>query len=326
MTGAGFLALLRRLERNTPHKPRIGRSRHRAGDVVQIGQDPRLDFPDSEFSQVDIPAGDRPARLRARFMGLFGAQGALPLNTTEEVLRWSAEGEDAFVRFADIFSGRFYQLFFRAWSDAHAISQHDRPQEDRFAAYLSAFAGTGTQTCRDRDSFPDIARLPLVSIFGGRVRSPMRLQQMLRQYFHLDVEVEEFIPSWLEFESDDSKGLGASAGLGRGMYLGRRVRTVNEKICIHLRIPKLEQYRDFLPRGQDYRRVADLVFWYLGRSYEVDLSLSLPCDQVSPAQLGQNAALGWLAAIAPPSGSANNHFTEIARFALEADSSARGAA
>ena len=166
---AGFLALLRRLEREQGHRPRIGRSIRRAQDIADIGQDPQLAFPAQELREVDA-LGDR-ARIRAQFMGFFGPQGALPLNTTEEVLRWQNEGEDGFVRFTDILSARFYQLFFRAWSDAHAISQHDRPDEDRFGTYVAAVAGMGSPAFRDHDSFPDIARLPLVPIFGGRVRS-----------------------------------------------------------------------------------------------------------------------------------------------------------
>ena len=101
---AGFLALLRRLEREQGHRPRIGRSIRRAQDIADIGQDPQLAFPAQELREVDA-IGDR-ARIRAQFMGFFGPQGALPLNTTEEVLRWQNEGEDGFVRFTDILSAR----------------------------------------------------------------------------------------------------------------------------------------------------------------------------------------------------------------------------
>ncbi|MDO5622772.1 MAG: type VI secretion system baseplate subunit TssG [Paracoccus sp. (in: a-proteobacteria)] len=313
---AGFLALLRRLEREAPDKPRIGRSRHRGEDIVQIGQDPYLDFPASEFSSIKDGGGS--LRLRARFMGFFGPQGALPLNTTEEVLRWADQGEDGFVRFTDILSGRFYQLFFRAWSDSHAISQHDRPEEDRFATYIAAISGTGTPAYHQHDEFPDIERLPLVSVFGGRVRSPVRLAQMLRQHFRLAVEVEEFVPNWLTFEPDDRAILGMVGGLGQDLYLGARVQSVNEKIRICLNIPTLDAYRAFLPGQREYRRIAALVFWYLGQSYLVDLALSLPADQIAPAALGGDAALGWMAALKPVLGATAQDYVEVASFALDA--------
>ncbi len=316
MTGAaGFLALLRRLEREAADKPRIGRSTRLADDIVEIGQDPQLAFPTAEISEAAPGPNDR-RRLRAQFMGYFGPQGALPLNMTEEVMRWQQEGEEAFVRFADLFAGRFYQLFFRAWSDARPISQFDRPDEDRFASYVAAVAGIGSPAFMQHDSFPDIARLPLVSIFGGRVRSAVRLRQMLERYFQLSVEVEEHVPAWLEFEPDEMHGLGMGGALGRDMYLGARLRSVNEKICIHLHLPDTGQYGEFLPGQARHDRLADLVFWYLGRSYEVDLALTLPPDRVPSAQLGQTVAIGWLAALRPEALAGSAPQIEIARFAL----------
>lgn len=315
---AGFLALLRRLEREAVNRPRIGRSTRLADDLVEIGQDPALAFPDNDLEQADPKSGR--ARVRARFMGYFGPQGALPLDTTEEVLRWQQSGEDAFVRFADIFSTRFYQLFFRAWSDAHAISQYDRPDDDRFAGYVASISGIGTPAYADHDTMPDIARLPLVSIFGGRVRSAVRLRQMLERYFKLPVDIQEHVPLWLQIEPDDMRGLGAGGALGQSLHLGARVQSVSEKVCIHLHLPDAATYRDFLPGQQKYRRLADLVFWYIGRSYDVDLLLTLPRPEIPPAHLGQTVALGWLAALKPDlTSNPDEPRAEIARFALISD-------
>ncbi|GLK65507.1 type VI secretion system baseplate subunit TssG [Paracoccus kondratievae] len=314
---AGFLALLRRLEREGAGRPRIGRSTRRAQDIVDIGQDPRLAFPSQELSALDTE-GTR-ARIRAQFMGFFGPHGALPLNLTEEVLRWQEEGEEGFVAFADILSSRFYQLFFRAWSDAHAISQHDRPDQDRFQFYVGAVAGIGTPAFRDHDSFPDIARLPLVSIFGGRVRSAVRLRQLLHSHFGYPVDVQEHVVSWLEFEPDDLHGLGQGGMLGSDSYLGARRQSVNEKICIRLDLPDPQTYRDFLPGQPRHDRLAGLVYWYLGKTLDIDLALALPADRVPPAQLGRDAAIGWLAAIRPEGLPPGSDYTEVARFALGRD-------
>ncbi|WJS86888.1 type VI secretion system baseplate subunit TssG [Paracoccus sp. TOH] len=313
----GFLALLRRLEREATGRPRIGRSTRRAQDIADIGQDPRLAFPAEDLSGTDV-SGPR-ARIRAQFMGFFGPQGALPLNTTEEVMRWQDEGEEAFVSFTDILSARFYQLFFRAWSDAHAVTQHDRPEEDRFAAYVGAVAGIGSPAFLDHDSFPDIARLPLVPVFGGRVRSAVRLRQLLACYFGCPVDVQEHAPSWLEFEADDLRGLGQGGALGRDTYLGTRLQTVNEKVCIRLNLPDPQTYRGFLPGQDRHAQLAGLVFWYLGKCIEVDLALALPPDRIPPARLGGDAAIGWLAAMRPESIPRDADYIEVARFALGRD-------
>lgn len=321
MSGEGFLALLRRLEREAPDKPRIGRAERLADDLVHIGQDPELAFPDQDIRRAE---GSIPA-IRARFIGYFGPQGALPLNLTEEALRWQQQGEDAFVRFADIFAGRFYQLFFRAWSDARAITQHDRPEQDRFAAYVAAIAGTGTPAFQRHDSMPDLARLPLVPVFGGRVRSAVRLRHILEEYFRLPVSVEEHVPAWLEFEPDERRGLGQGGALGQDLYLGARLQSVGEKICVHLHMPDAASYRDFLPGAAGHRRLADLVFWYLGRSVDVDLALTLPPAQIPAGRLGGSLSLGWLAAVSPDLSAAAPH-VQIARFAMTPDQESRNEA
>lgn len=324
---AGFLAILRRIERNHPEKPPIGKSRRIRDEALRIGQDPGLAFPDSEFSATDKQRGEVPD-LRAQFIGFFGPNGALPLNTTEEVMRWIDDGEDAFVRFTDIFAERFYQLFFRAWSDNHAITQFDHPKGNRFGDYVASISGTGSPAYRNHDRFPDIARLPLVSIFGGRVRSPVRLQQMLGHYFDIPVEVEEHVPSWMEFDAEDVSSLGLSAGnLGRNSYLGARVRSVGEKIRLHLRVRTLDEYRGFLPGAESYGQLANLVFWYIGKTYEVELALALPLAEVPQAKLGESAELGWMAAMPGKGMKADKQgYVEAARFALELDAGMKSAA
>ena len=325
MSGQGsFLALLRRLERDNPHRPRIGRSVHLTEEIVDLGQDPRLEFPVTEFhrepGQPELPRdGIGRVALRPQFLGMFGAFGALPLNTTEEVQRWQNEGQDGFTKFADIFTSRFLQLFFRAWSDSRAISQHDRPDEDRFARYIAAVSGTGSPAFTHHDDFPDIARLPMVSIFGGRVRSAVRLRQMIARYFGLNVEVEEHVPSWLEFESDELSGLGEGGALGQNTYLGSRVRSVSEKICLHLDLPDADRYRRFLPGAEEHRMLTNLVYWYLGRTYEVELALRLPPSKIPAATLGKTVAVGWLAALSPPRGT-DDKPVEVARFQIDPES------
>ncbi len=145
-----LLAVLRRLERENPDKPRIGDARKLADEFVTIGQNPYFEFPDSNVEAATIePTGL--IRLEARFLGMFGPQGALPLTTTEEAYGWLRERDSAFTRFVDIFQRRFLALFFRAWSDAHPVTQNDRPHEDRFRAYIGSMIGIGTSAFYDAE-------------------------------------------------------------------------------------------------------------------------------------------------------------------------------
>lgn len=331
----GFLALLRRLERDSAGKPPIGRARRLREEIVRLGQGVWLAFPDGDFAPVDRDAPAPKAgpstdhRLRTQLPGFFGPQGALPLTTTEEVARWVGARDISFVAFTDIFAERFLQLYFRAWSDAHAISQFDHPGSDRFHGYVAAVAGVGSPAFRDHDGLPDIARLPMVSLFGGRVRSAVRLRQMIETHLDVATRIEEHVPLWLEFEPGDRCALGQQgSSIGRDLYLGGRVRSVNDKIRLHLRTRDRADYDRFLPGRPGYQRLADIVFWYLGKTQVVDIALSLPATEIAPSTLGGTAAsLGWMAPLVGTEGSFADAGTdpdeiamiEAARFDLDPD-------
>lgn len=317
---AGFLALLRELERSFPNKPAIGKNATLKEEIVSLGQDPFVEFPAANVVKFDDPK-DAPLEVTSRFLGFYGPQGALPLNTTMEVMGWVNRRDPSFVAFTDLFGNRFLQLFFRAWSDAHAISSFDHPQSDRFQRLLGGLGGLGTESYLDRDRVSDTAKLQLIPLGAGRVRSAVRLEQMLEQLLDVEVYVEEHVPSWISFEAEDLSRLGAiGSNLGVNCYLGSRLRSVNDKIRIDVTISTLSEYKSFLPGGSNFARLTDLVKWYLGHQFEADVSLSLPRDQIPAAQLGSSATLGWLAALSPPQSEGDgSDILHIATFSTDQD-------
>ena len=296
----GFLALLRELERASPDKPRIGRNQTLKQEVVRLGQEPFQAFPASNVSQANARDDGR-LRVRSHFLGYFGPQGALPLNVTEEVVQWYNRRDEAFVRLADIFTNRFQQLFFRAWSDSRGITQYDHSGGDRFQTYVGAFVGLASPALKNRGVVRDMDRLPLVGLAMARTKSPVRLRQIIEALCHVKVTVEENIPVWLPFEPSDRTRLGmAGSSLGRDCRLGSRVQSVNEKIRVGIRTESLAEYQSFLPGGTNFARLTELLFCYLGHETEVEIAPSLPADQIKGVALGKGAALGWTGWIAPP--------------------------
>lgn len=295
-----FLALMRELERSYPKKPRIGDSSVMAEDVVELGQDPFLEFPASNVSRYqDRPSGT--PRVQTRFLGFFGPQGALPLATTVEAHGWSLQRDESFARFVDIFANRFLQLFFRAWADARPIAQHDRPRADRFLAYLGAMAGMGSEPFMGRDTVEDIAKVSFAGVAGAAVKSASRLRQLIRGVFGVEVDVEERVGTWLTFEPGDRMRLGAEGStLGVDACLGGRAYSINEKIRVCIKARSIDQYRDFLPSGPLSEKLTDLIFFYLGHRFEFDVELALPARLAPPVRLGGSGELGWTSWVSPP--------------------------
>lgn len=307
--------VLRDLERSAPDKPRIGDSTTVSQEVVALAQDPFAGFASSNIARVDKTAKGTP-RLFTRFLGFFGPHGALPLNSTLEALNW-LHRDPSFARFADLFANRFQQLFFRAWADARPIAQHDRPADDAFARYVGSFAGIGSPPLANRDAVPDLAKLPYAGLVSSRIKSARRLAQLLRGVMGLDAWIVERVGTWLAFEPDARMALGArGSALGADTVLGQRAYSINDKFRISLRAATLEQYTAMLPGGEVARRIADLVFFYLGHRVEYDVELLLPAKLAPAAQLGVSGQLGWTAWVAPKAAAEDGQYLADARFDL----------
>lgn len=308
-----FFAAMRELERSAAGKPRIGDSAVVAEEVVNLGQDPFLEFPASNISRYEESERGIP-KLYPRFLGFFGPQGALPLNTTVEAYEWSNRRDPSFARFTDIFSNRFLQLFFRAWADARPIAQHDRPNRDRFFHYVASFAGIGVDSLARRDSLADIAKLGFSGLVSSTVKSASRLRQLVRGVLNVDADVEERVGSWLVFEPSDRLQLGMGGGLGVDTFLGNRAYSINEKICVTIKAKDLAQYRMFLPNGSKSDNLTDLVFFYVGHRFEFDVKLALPARYAPATQLGVSGELGWTAWVSPKTGAGDDVYYDDARF------------
>jgi type VI secretion system protein ImpH len=295
-----FYEVLRRLERARPDAPKIGDSATRREEYVDLGQDPFLEFPASDLTSVQ-QRGDR-LRIFPQFLGLSGPQGALPLTTTDESLSWLLMRDDAFARFLDLFNNRFLQLFFRAWSDARPIGQHDRPNDDRFVAFIGSFIGIGSPHLRNLDSVPDLAKLSHSGLLAPKAKSASRLRGFLMSLFKVEVDVDQFVGSWLTFDPKDLTRIGrAHARLGENILLGSSVFSVEDKIRVRIYVRDLAHHAEFLPTGASNlaEKLADAVFFYLGDELEWDVELAIPSGAIEPVRLGQSGRLGWTTWMSP---------------------------
>ncbi len=295
-----FYHVLRQLERAHFNSPKIGDSAARRDEYVDLGQDPFLEFPASNLSAVDEQNGR--LRILVKFLGLLGPQGALPLATTDESLGWLLMRDDAFPRFLDLLNNRFLQLFFRAWSDARPIGQHDRPSADRFIAYIGSVIGIGTAPHRSLDTIPDMAKLAHAGLIAPKAKCAARLIGFLRGLFKVRVEVDEFVGSWLVFDPDQCSSLGRKhAGLGKDLSLGSSVFSVEDKIRVRLFVKDFAQYEQFLPTETSTlsEPLADAVFFYIGDELDWEVELAIPSGAVQPMRLGQSGRLGWTGWLSP---------------------------
>jgi type VI secretion system protein ImpH len=294
-----YFSLLRQLERTFKDQPRIGDAAALREEFARFGQDPFMEFPASNVARV-VRDDDRALKVFVRHLGLLGPQGALPLSVTEEAYHYALAGDDAFARFLDLFNHRFIQLFFRAWADARPIAQHDRPDADRFVAYLGSAIGIGSGPYHHLDSVPDAAKLGFAGLLGAQAKCASRLAAAIKGMFNVKVEVEEFVGSRLVIEASEWTTLGGRYNaLGEDALLGRSIFSVQDKIRIRIFTNSLAQYVRFLPTGDLCEPLADLVFFYNGEQLEYDAELAIPAGAAEPIRLGRFGQLGWTTWMAP---------------------------
>jgi type VI secretion system protein ImpH len=295
-----YFVLLRHLERTFKDQPRIGDSAALRDEFIRFGQDAFMDFPASNVARANQEGEDKALKVFVRHLGMLGPQGPLPLATTEEAYHYALANDTAFARFLDLFNHRFIQLFFRAWADSRPISQHDRPDADRFVAYIGSTVGIGSRPYHHRDSLPDGAKLIFAGLLGAQAKSASRLAAAIRGIFNVQAEVEEFIGLRLIVEASEWTRLGRSYNmLGEDALLGRSVFSVQDKIRIQIFAKNLAQYIRFLPTGDLCEPLADLVFFYNGEQLEYDVELAIPAGSAEPIRLGRFGQLGWTSWMSP---------------------------
>lgn len=272
-----------------------------------------MDFPASNLARVEY-GDDKPLAIFVKYLGLLGPQGALPLSTTEEAYHYVLARDDSFPRFLDIFNNRFIQLFFRAWADSRPIAQHDRPEADRFIAYVGSTIGVGSAPYRGLGSVPDDSKLFFAGLLGAQAKCASRLAGAIRGMFHVQAEVDEFVGMSLELEPADQTLLGSnSSRLGDNVLVGRSVFSVQDKIRVSIFTKSLKEYMRFLPSGDLCELLADLVFFYNGEQLEWDVELALPAGEATPVRIGSFGQLGWTTWMAP-SWTSTDPYRRDARF------------
>ncbi|KQV33808.1 type VI secretion system baseplate subunit TssG [Massilia sp. Root335] len=291
-----FFQALRLLENAHPDKPRIGTSLRPRDDAVRFGRDPSLGFEPGAVAGFQPATGDARARLAVNFFGMFGANGPLPLHLTEYARdRARNHGDHTMVAFLDMFHHRMVSLFYRARAAADPAVSLDRPDSDRFADYVGSLFGIGTPGLRGRDEIGDFAKLHFAGLMANQRRPAAGLVTILRAYFKLPVEIEQFVGHWMKIPLDGQTRIGMDDRgnrIGTSAVLGKKVWDCQHKFRLVIGPVDYDDYERMLPGGASMTRLVDWVKSYAGTVLDWDVRLVLKRPEVPPLQLGARR-LGW---------------------------------
>lgn len=292
-----FFQVLRLIENAYPHQPRIGCSLRPRDDAVRFGQDPSLVFHPAALGQFLRSGPQARARLAVNFFGLLGANGPMPIHLTEYVRDRLRHGGDAtMLAFFDVFHHRMLSLFYRARASAEPAISLDRPDGDRFSAFVGSMFGIGAPGLRDRDGIGDFAKLHFAGLLANQARPASGLATILRAYFKLPLHIEQNVGQWLALPGEVQNRVGrldAGNRLGSSMLLGRKAWDCQHKFRIVIGPLAWDDYRRFLPGGASLARLRDWVRTYAGLALDWDVRLVLKKEQRPPLRLGGAVRVGW---------------------------------
>ncbi len=293
----GFYSSLRKIECLHPELPRIADSMHLNEDSVLFGQRPSMAFaPASIAAYGPGERGSKP-RLDVLLFGLFGPNGPMPLHLTEYA--WERDrhhGDTTLRRFCDVFHHRMLALFYRAWADAEPSVSFDRPDDDRFHTYVGSLAGYGMASLTDRDEMPDATKLHFAGRLAAQTKNAEGLVEIIRGYFRVPAEVDEFSGEWLTLPEEYRCRLGespATGTLGGNITIGAAVYECQHKFTLLFGPVTLKTYEKMLPGRHSLARLVAVIRNYIGDELAWDLNLLLRHDEVPETRLGEYGALGW---------------------------------
>lgn len=295
---AGFISTMRAIAARTPELPPPGKANLPAQERFRLGQVASMMFSPREIAAISQQ--DDKIRLQLFGLGIWGAQGAMPLHLTELAYSRYEQHDHTLIDFTDIFHHRALSHFFRAWFLSQDTASLDRKDDERFSFYIGSLTGLDPAEL-DAEPLPVHARLASSAHLIREARNPDGLSGAMQHYFEVPVQVQEFQLQWILLDEKDQTALGNEryAGLlGDGAILGDTVLDRQGKFKLLMGPLTLSQYMKFSPWGDDMCVLRELVRSFVGFEYAWDVQLVLAADQVPKSSLDGSHQLGyasWLA-------------------------------
>ncbi len=299
-----FFQAVRLLEYIAQDREPVGRDAHPGQESIRFRSDVRLAFAPSDVTSIEIPEreADGPAEVKVPFFGAVSpmSYGSLPTCYTELIQERARVKDTVFHEFVDLFNHRLLSLFYRAWEKHRmAIAWESADAEDGglFEHVLMSLFGMNTAGLRGRMPFPDLALLPWAGALARRPVSADELEAMVGDLFCVPSETVPFVPAWYAVEPEELEPLGKGGRLGRDFFLGKSVCVGQFRFRLRLGPLPLERYREFLPDGQAFAALADIVRLATGTEFDFEIQLVLRREETPEFRLGGDAGtanrLGW---------------------------------
>lgn len=272
-----------------------------------------LGFPASDIAQAERLYDQSPHQYRVQttFFGMHGTDSPLPSYYLDRLAYEAGQGVGIRPAFLDFFNHRLLTLLHQAWRKYRYHIRFRPGADDQFSRRIFAIIGLKHEATRGDTP---IAWSRLLSFAGTvvlRSRSPSMLAGLIAHCFDLEnVQIRDFeLRNTLIDEADRIRLGRANGQLGESFQIGDSVRTRHCSFTIVISHLSQERFHGFLPQGENFERLRQLVVFLLRDPVPCDLELGLRQHEVPPFNLRHDECpqLGWTSfleqpalALAPP--------------------------
>jgi type VI secretion system protein ImpH len=288
-------------------------------EAIRFSSHQSLAFPSSEINHIGLKSKKSAPNqwlMDVNIMGLTGPMGVLPFHYTELILDRQKQKDETMAHFFDLFNHRTLSLFFEASVKYRLPIQYERnrlhhqqtQQREPQTRALLSLIGMGTSRLADRLYISDESLIFYSGLFSQKIRNAASLQQILRSYFNIPVEIDQFVGQWQELIDDVRAKLpdpdnpkGRNVCLGRTAMLGKKGWFAQGKIRIILGPLTKSQLKKFAPGTDALKALNELVSMYIGMEIDYEFIIRLRISDIprrtrlsksTPPIIGWNS---WLA-------------------------------
>ena len=263
---------------------------------VRLEVSPSLSFPVADVLKADRLNDDR-YRIQTTFLGLHGTDSPLPSYYLDQVAYEHAQGIGVRPAYLNFFNHRLHTLLHQGWRKYRYYRRFQPGATDGFSRYIFAMIGLDDAALRGATPLPWSRLLSFVGLIASRSRSPGMVAGMIAHCFDLQqVSIREFEKRTVRIPYSQRNGLGSrNCALNDNFLVGGSTESRSSKFTIVIAGLDQQQFREFLPSGDSYPRLARLVEFLLRDVGAYDLELRMRAEQAPPFSLRteHGTHLGW---------------------------------
>lgn len=301
-----FFQAVRLLERSHPDCAALGRTGPAAREVIRLRPHASLAFPTSDVETLETVEDENGVLPRflmtVNFLGLYGPASPLPTFYTEAIIDADLD-ESERRNFLDLFHHRIISLLYRCWEKYRYYVQYRPGATDPFSQWMFALIGLGGADVRQASHIYWPRLLPYLGLLGMHTHSAAVIAGVVSHYFgRLPVRIEQCVDRWVPFAVEQRHFLGqANHVLGVDSTLGERFYDRSGKFRMSIGPLDFATFQKFLPPGDYFSAVRELVKFGMTDQLEFDVELSLMAPEIPALVLSEDSPcrLGWSTWLGP---------------------------